>query len=93
MIKARELKRGDIFRIVVDCEVLKASPIASGKRIKVVAAVENPIGPIEYLDEGCTLALVCTPGRQFAAYRPRRDDDGGADFVVNPPDPAKLVDA
>jgi hypothetical protein len=93
MIKAHELKRGDVFRIVVDCEVLAATPVADGKRIKVVAAVENPIGPIEYLDEGCTLALVCTPGRQFAGFRPRRDGDDGDDFVVNPPDPAKLVNA
>jgi hypothetical protein len=92
MIKARELKRGDVFRIVVDCEVLEATPVADGKRIKIVAAVENPIGPIEYLDEACTLALVCTPGRQFAGYR-RRDDDDADDFVVNPPDLPKLVDA
>jgi hypothetical protein len=95
MIKARDLKRGDCFTIQVICQVQQVVSVASGERIKVVAAVENSDSRShEFLDEGSVLAIVCKPGHRFSGYG-RRYGGGGDDVDVNPPDPSKpnLVDA
>ncbi len=105
--KARDLIRGDVFRLHLYGEVLSANPVADGKRIKVKLAVEDQgrrrnrgtlsgsdkSSDLEFLDTGHTLEFICSPGRTFHLYKDRDDDDGGEDFVVDPPLPFDLIDA
>jgi hypothetical protein len=108
MGKARDLNRGDIFRMHLYCEVLSAIPIAGGKHIKVKLAVEDQgrrrnrgtltgsdkPSDLEFLDSGHTLEFICKPGRLFSLYKDwDDDDDDGDEFVVDPPPSSDLVDA
>jgi hypothetical protein len=76
--KAKELKCGDVFRLAICGEVLAATPVAEGKRIRVRLAIEDQghrsyggsanfdrSSSLEFLDSGCFLEFVCRPGRTF----------------------------
>ena len=98
--KARDLIRGDVFRLHVYGDVLAAIPVAGGKRVKVTIALENqgqrwncgaltgsdrPY-PLEFLDAGHVLEFICSPGRNFHLCE-WNDDDTNDDEVVDPPPP------
>jgi hypothetical protein len=95
--KARDLTRGDVFRLHVYGEVLIATPVADGRRIKVRLALENQgrranrgaltesgaPSELEFLDTGHVLEFICPPGRIFHLHE-WDDDDAGDDEVVDP---------
>jgi hypothetical protein len=99
--KARNLIRGDVFRLHVYGEVLTAIPVANSKRVKVKLALENQgrrvnrgnptqsdkPSELEFLDTGHVLEFVCPPGRVFHLIeRDDDDDDDGDEEVVSPDD-------
>jgi hypothetical protein len=102
--KAKDLKRGDVFRMHVYGEVMLAEPVAGGKRVKVRIALENQggrancgarndnpgAGDVEFTDEGSVLEFLCKPGRTFAIIEGYDDDDDGDDEPVDPPSPSSL---
>ncbi len=86
MSKARNLKRGDRFPMMVPMKVLAVKPLAGGL-IKIKAETENSPS-IEFGDGGCVLEIICKSYRVFAS-RYRGDDkvggDGGVDIDPLPP--------
>ena len=82
MTKARELSVGDAFRLHVTGEVVQASPVADGKRIKIKILLEHQTTGLEFLDSGCVLEFICKPGRVFCVWNDDDDDDDRVD-----PDP------
>jgi len=103
--RAKDLKRGDVFRMHVYGEVMLAEPIAGGKRIKVRIALEdqgwranggprtgNPrAGDVEFTDEGSVLEFLCKPGRAFHIIEGDDDDnDGDGEPVDDSPSPSIL---
>jgi hypothetical protein len=91
--KAKDLKRGDIFRLHVYCQVIAIEPVAYGKRIRVTLALEHQgarsqrgaltgsnSGELEFMDDGCVLKFVCKPSRNFQVYA----DYGGDGYDDEP---------
>lgn len=86
--KAKDLKRGDIFRLHVFGQVVAVEAVADGKRIKVALVLEHQGArrqcgvvtgssgsALEFTDDGCFLKFICKPSRTFSIY----DDYGGGD--------------
>ena len=97
MTKARNLRIGDTFSIVVCGQVVDTAAIADGRRFKIKLLLQDQTA-LEFLDDGCTLEFLCRPGKQFTAGPWRGDGDGDGDDEPEPatdPDPTGpvLVDA
>ena len=91
MTKARNLRVGDSFSIVVSGQVVATAAIAGGKRFKIKLLLQDQTA-LEFLDEGCTLEFLCRPGKQFTAGPWRGDDDGGGEpEPATDPDPTGPV--
>jgi hypothetical protein len=89
--KARDLTRGNIFRLHVYGEGLTATPVADGRRIKIKFALENQgrrrnrgsptesnaPSKLEFLDTGHVLEFICPPSRIFHLIEWDGDDDDG----------------
>ena len=86
MTKARNLRVGDSFFIVVSGQIVATAAIAGGKRFKVKLLLHDQTA-LEYLDDGCTLEFLCRPGKQFSAMPWRGDDDDGDDEPEPATDP------
>jgi hypothetical protein len=85
MIKARELAVGDVFGLAVFGEVVEASSVADGKRIKIKLLLEDQAA-LEFVDAGCTVEFLCRPGRNFSVWMGLNDDrnKGGREVDPNP---------
>jgi hypothetical protein len=98
MIKARELRVGDVFNLFVGGEVVEVSSVADGKRIKTKMLLRDQPTGLEFTDAGCVIEFLCPPGRPFSVWWDRRDDDDDdedPEVDPNPTDggPPVLVDA
>jgi hypothetical protein len=102
-VTAKDLQRGDVFRMHVYGEVIAVEPVAGGKRMKVRIALENQggrsnggalnnhpgAGDVEFTDEGSTLEFLCKPGRTFHVHeRDVDDDDDDGDGENEPVEPS-----
>jgi hypothetical protein len=85
-IRAKDLKRGDSVSMQLAGTIVDATPIAGGKRIRVRIQVEDGLS-VQFTDAGCVVELICTPGRQFQAYRNDSGDDGDDDTPEPTPTP------
>jgi hypothetical protein len=77
--KARELSVGDVFGLSIYGEVVEASSVADGKRIKIKLPLQDQATGLEFLDAGCTPEFLCRPGREFHVWNERDDDDNDDD--------------
>jgi hypothetical protein len=75
--KARDLRCGDTFQLLIFGKVLTAAPVAAGKQVKVKLMLE-PQTNLEFLDTGYVVELVCPHNRNFALWS-RDDDDDASD--------------
>ena len=90
-IKAKDLMRGDVFRMHVYGEVVSVEPVAGGKRVKVHLTLENQGGrancgassndpgksELGFTDVGSEIEFICKPGKAFHVYNRDEDDDDG----------------
>ena len=85
-IKAKDLMRGDVFRMHVYGEVVSVEPVAGGKRVKVHLTLENqggrancgtPSNPGKSELEFTEIEFICKPGKAFHVYNRDEDDDDG----------------
>lgn len=72
MIKARELRIGDVFNLNVSGGVVEVSSIADGKQIKIKLLLHDQETGLEFPDAGCTIDFLCPPGRPFSVWKRRR---------------------
>jgi hypothetical protein len=99
--KASELSAGDMFRMHIHGEVVAATPVAGGKRIKIRIALEDQgqrgncgwLGEglhrgLEFTDAGHVLEFLCRPGRLFKCIVDWDDDED----EVEPVPPAPVGD-
>jgi hypothetical protein len=76
--RADELDVGDVFRLHIHGQVLAATPVAGGKRVKIKITLEDQgqrctsgaLGKgakreLEFTDDGHVLEFLCPPGRTF----------------------------
>ena len=93
-IKARDLSIGHVFKLNLFGEVVEASSVCDGKRVKIKILLREQATGLEFLDAGCAVEFICKSGRVFHVYDDDGDDDDEREPEFDPtPDPPVLVDA
>jgi hypothetical protein len=86
MLKARDLKRGDVFMLQLRGEVVEAGPVADGKRISIkLALIDSP--SLEFAYDGSVIEFLAKPGRPFQICHHRGGRRGGGSSAPDPAPP------